>query len=159
MNTERYHTPFTKTCSLIRSNVTIVHIKKIKYPKIKIPNEVRTVILFLCKINTRISKDSTLHSQMDTPSSEIMWPESILLKYPKINIYKKRVTGGDPITKMAAYRRNKHAADGSSSSYLNNEKSHRQRRWMIIRSPRSLSTFFTLQTLISDSKSLINDLS
>ena len=38
---------------------------------------------------------------------------------------------GDPINKMAAYRRNEPAADGSSFSNLNNEKSHRQRRWTI----------------------------
>ena len=32
---------------------------------------------------------------------------------------------------MAAYHQNEDAADGSSSSYLNNEKSHRQFRWTI----------------------------
>ena len=40
----------------------------------------------------------------------------------------------DPINKMAAYQRNEDATDGTSS-YFNNEKSHRQCRWPIIRSP------------------------
>ena len=35
---------------------------------------------------------------------------------------------GDPINKMAAYRRNEHAANGSSSSYFNNERKVAQTR-------------------------------
>ena len=38
-----------------------------------------------------------------------------------------------PINTMAACRQNEHATDGSSSSYVNNEKSHRQCRWIVNR--------------------------
>ena len=59
---------------------------------------------------------------------------------------------------MAAYRRNEPATDGSSFLNLNNDKSHRQRRWTITGSQWSLSALFTLQTSISDLKSSRNDL-
>ncbi|KAK2182763.1 hypothetical protein NP493_337g02043 [Ridgeia piscesae] len=53
----------------------------------------------------------------------------MLIKYPKIN-KPNEVQTVIRSTKWLHHRRNEHAADWTSL-YLNNEKSHKQRRWTI----------------------------